>query len=194
VREYLDVSNEVPDLTDLLRQGRGGNRSAFNEVMRVVYGELRRQAAHYLRQQPPRHTLQPTALVHELYLRLLSRSQPDWQDRAHFFGAAATIMRQILVDHARAKCAVKRGGAQIRVEFNETLEYSDERAADLIALDEALKELAAFDPEKARALELRYFGGLAMEEMAEVLSISISTVRREIRYAEAWLRRELERP
>jgi RNA polymerase sigma factor (TIGR02999 family) len=161
--------------------------------MRLVYYELRRQAAHYLRHQMPGHTLQPTALVHELYLRLISRSQPDWQDRAHFFGAASTIMRQILVDHARARHAAKRGGPQVRVEFIETLEYSDERAADLLALDQALTEMAAFDPGKARALELRYFGGLTMEEMAEVLGVSISTVRRDIRSAEAWLRRELQR-
>jgi RNA polymerase sigma-70 factor, ECF subfamily len=103
-------------------------------------------------------------------------------------------MRQILVDHARAKCAVKRGGVQVRIEFKDTLDYSDDRAADLIAFDDALKELAAFDPGKARVLELRYFGGLTMEEMAEVLGVSISTVRRDIRYAEAWLRRELQRP
>jgi RNA polymerase sigma-70 factor, ECF subfamily len=188
------VSSEVPDLTLLLRQSREGNRAALDEVMSLVYHELRRQAAHYLQQQMPGHTLQPTALVHELYLRLISRSQPDWQDRAHFFGAAATIMRQILVDHARAKCAVKRGGVQVRIEFKDTLDYSDDRAADLIAFDDALKELAAFDPGKARVLELRYFGGLTMEEMAEVLGVSISTVRRDIRYAEAWLRRELQRP
>jgi RNA polymerase sigma factor (TIGR02999 family) len=160
--------------------------------MCLVYNELRRLAGSYLHHQTPGHTLRPTALVHEAYLRLISRSQPDWQDRAHFFSVAATVMRQILVDHARAKCAAKRGGTIVRVEFKDTLDYSDEQAGNLIFLDDALRQLAAFDERKARVLELRYFGGLEMEEIGELLGASASTVRRDVRYAEAWLRRELK--
>jgi RNA polymerase sigma factor (TIGR02999 family) len=179
------------DLTQLLRQGREGDRAAIDRVIPLVYDELRRLAGGYLRNQAPGHTLQPTALVHEAYLRLADRSQPDWRDRAHFFGLAATIMRQILVDHARSKGAAKRGGERARVEFKETLDYSDEKASDLVVLDDALKGLAAFDERKARTLELRYFGGLSVEETAEVLGTSEATVGRDTRYAEAWLRREL---
>jgi RNA polymerase sigma factor (TIGR02999 family) len=162
-------------------------------MMPLVYRELRRLAGSYLRNQAPGHTLQPTALVHEAYLRLVDGSASDWQDRAHFFNVAATIMRQILVDHARSKVAAKRGGGRAKVEFQETLNYSDEKAADLVALDDALKGLAAFDERKARTIELRYFGGLSTEETAETLGISVATVGRETRYAEAWLRRELQR-
>ena len=159
--------------------------------MPLVYHELRRLAAAYLRNQTTGHTLQPTALVHEAYLRLVDRSQSDWKDRAHFFNIAATIMRQILVDHARAKVAVKRGGGNAKVEFKDTLNYSDEKAAELLALDDALRGLAAVDERKARVIELRYFGGLSVEESAETLGVSIATIGRETRYAEAWLRREL---
>ena len=187
------MATETTTLTQLLRQSRAGDRTALDQVMPLVYNELRRLATNYLQKQPPGHTLQPTALVHEAYLRLVSRSQPNWQDRAHFFSVAVTIMRQILVDHARAKCAAKRGGTDVCVEFKDALDYSGEKAADLVALDDALKQLAAFDERKARALELRYFGGLSMEELTEVLGISVATVRREMRYAEAWLRRELQR-
>jgi RNA polymerase sigma factor (TIGR02999 family) len=162
-------------------------------MMPLVYRELRLLAGSYLRNQAPGHTLQPTALVHEAYLRLVDGSASDWQDRAHFFNVAATIMRQILVDHARSKVAAKRGGGRAKVEFQETLNYSDEKAADLVALDDALKGLAAFDERKARTIELRYFGGLSTEETAETLGISVATVGRETRYAEAWLRRELQR-
>ncbi len=161
--------------------------------MPLVYRELRRLAGSYLRNQAPGHTFQPTALVHEAYLRLVDGSASDWQDRAHFFNVAATIMRQILVDHARSKVAAKRGGGRAKVEFQETLNYSDEKAADLVALDDALKGLAAVDERKARTIELRYFGGLSTEETAETLGISVATVGRETRYAEAWLRRELQR-
>jgi RNA polymerase sigma factor (TIGR02999 family) len=157
----------------------------------VVYQELRRLAGSYLRHQAPGHTLQPTALVHEAYVRLVDRSLSDWNDRAHFFNVAAATMRQILVDHARAKVAAKRGGGRVKVEFRETLDYSDEKAADVVALDEALQALAAVDERKARAIELRYFGGLSVEETAKTLNVSIATVGREIRYAEAWLRRSL---
>src|SRR5262245_9000225 len=160
--------------------------------MPLVYQQLRRLAGKFLRNQARGHTLQPTALVHEAYLRLIQRANPDWQDRAHFFRVAATVMRQILVDHARAKVAAKRGGGQIKLEFKESLNYSDKMASQVVALDVALQALAQFDERKARVIELRYFGGLSIEETAEALSISIATVGREIRYAEAWLRRNLQ--
>jgi RNA polymerase sigma-70 factor (ECF subfamily) len=160
-------------------------------VIPLVYNELRRLAGAYLQRQAPGHTLQPTALVHEAYLRLAG-SQPDLRDQTHFFSVAATIMRRILVDHARSKCAVKRGGAQAKVEFKDSLDYSDEKASDLLALDDALRALSAFDERKGRTLELRYFAGLSVEETAEAMGISVATVGREIRHAEAWLRRELQ--
>jgi len=185
------VSPESSSLTQLLRRCREGDRAAMETLMPLVYEELRRLAGSSLRGQSPGHSLQPTALVHEAYLRLADRAQPDWQNRAHFFGVAANIMRQILVDHARSKCAAKRGGGAAKVEFQESLEYSDERARDLIALDDALKALSSLDERKARSLELRYFGGLTVEETAEVLGISVATVGREIRFAEAWLRHEM---
>ena len=185
------MASDAPTLTQLLRRGRKGDQAATDQVMTLVYQELRRLAASYLRNQAPGHTLQPTALVHEAYLRLVERASSDWKDRTHFFNLAATIMRQILVDHARSKAAAKRGGAHARVEFKETLNYSDEKAADLVTLDHALDGLAAFDKRKARTIELRYFGGLSVEETAETLGVSIVTVRRDTRYAEAWLRREL---
>ena len=187
------MAPDTPTLTQLLRRGREGDRTAIDQVMPLVYHELRRLAASYLRNQATGHTLQPTALVHEAYLRLVDRSLSDWKDRAHFFNLAATIMRQILVDHARAKVAAKRGGRQVRVAFSETLNYSDEKAGDLVALDDALKELAAFDERKARTIELRYFGGLNVDESAETLGVSSVTIGRETRYAEAWLRRKLLR-
>ena len=187
------MSEKTPTLTQLLQKSREGDRLAFARAVPLVYRELRRLAGNFLRQQGPGHTLQPTALVHEAYLRLVERAHPDWQDRAHFFNVAATVMRQILVDHARAKIAGKRGGGQSKVEFKETLDYCDERAAEVIALDDALKALAAIEPRKARAIELRYFGGLSVEETAEALDISVATVGRETRYAEAWLRRELQK-
>jgi RNA polymerase sigma factor (TIGR02999 family) len=183
------VAPDAPNLTELLRRGRQGDQAATDLLMPLVYQELRRLAASYLRGQS-QNTLQPTSLVHEAYLRMVDRSA-DWQDRSHFFNLAATIMRQILVDHARSKIAAKRGGGRVRVDFRDTLNYSDDKAADLVALDDALLGLAAFDERKARIIELRYFGGLSVEEIAETLGVSIATIGRETRYAEAWLRREL---
>src|SRR5262249_32680762 len=179
--------------TELLRRGSQGDKAATDQVIPLVYHELRRLAASYLRAQRHGHTLQPTALVHEAYLRLVARASAGWDDRAHFLNLAASIMRQVLVDHARTKVAAKRGGARTKVEFNDTLNYSDEKAADLVALDDVLHGLAAFDKRKARVVELRYFGGLSVEEIAGTLGVSVATVGRETRYAEAWLRRELER-
>lgn len=165
----------------------------MDHAIPLIYQELRRLAGNYLRHQPSNNSLQPTALVHEAYLRLVDRTQSDWQDQAHFFRLAATIMRQVMVDHARAKLSAKRGGHAIRIEFNDAVEYSDDKALSLVALDDALKELAAVDERKARTLELRYFGGLNVEETADVLGTSTATVGRDTRYAEAWLRKQLKR-
>lgn len=188
------VFPETPSLTELLRRSREGDRSAFDQVLPLVYQELRRLAGKFLRDQTPAHTLQPTVLVHEAYLRLVQRASPDWRDRAHFFSVAAAVMRQILVDHARSKIAAKRGGDRRKVEFNDCCNYSDEKASEVLALDDALQALAAFDERKARVIELRYFGGLSIEETAEALALSVATVGRETRYAEAWLRRQLINP
>ena len=182
---------DASEMTELLHRGTEGDKSATDRVMPLVYRELRRLAASHLQRQATGHTLQPTDLVHEAYLRLVRPASVAWQDRAHFFKLAATIMRQILVDHARAKVAVKRGGPRAKVDFKDALNYCDEKAADLVALDDALHGLAGFDERKARIIELRYFGGLSVEETAETLGVSIATVGRETRYAETWLRRAL---
>jgi RNA polymerase sigma factor (TIGR02999 family) len=178
------------DVTRLLQDFRSGKQAALDSLMPVVYAELRRIAAGYLAGQRG-HTLQPTALIHEAYLRLAGRNVPEWQDRAHFFAVSATIMRQILVDHAREKLTAKRGEGAVRVELDERLTPSDERPDALVALDDALRTLAGFDERRAKVLELRFFGGLSVEETAEALGISVATVGREARLAEAWLLREL---
>jgi RNA polymerase sigma factor (TIGR02999 family) len=186
-------STETDNLTKVLRgAGQGEPAAAIDRAIPLIYQELRRLAGNYLRNQPCNHTLQPTALVHEVYLRLVDRSQSDWKDQAHLFYLAATIMRQVLVDHARAKVAAKRGGESARVEFNDSLECSNDKSLDLVALDDALKGLMTLDERKAKTLELRYFGGLNMKETAEVLGISVAAVGRDTRQAEAWLRRELQ--
>jgi RNA polymerase sigma factor (TIGR02999 family) len=182
---------EPADLTRLQPLGRQDEQTAVDGAMPLVYRELRRLAGSYLRNQPCNHTLQPTALVHEAYVRLVERSQSSWQDKAHFFQTAAIVMRRILVDYARTRIAAKRGGSQLRVDLDAALNCSVNRAEVLVALDDVLADLAAFDERKARAIELRYFGGLSVDETAQVLGVSVATVGREIRYAEAWLRREL---
>jgi RNA polymerase sigma factor (TIGR02999 family) len=156
-------------------------------LLPLVYAELRRLAASYLRRERPDHTLQPTALVHEAYLRLVDQTQARWQNRAHFLGVAAQMMRRILVDHARGHRAEKRGGDFQILSLDENIDVSGERAADLVALDEALKRLAELDPQKSRVVELRFFGGLSVEETAEVLGVSAPTVKRQWRMAKAWL-------
>ena len=186
------MAPETANLTKLLRQAARGDQAAVDRAIPLIYQELRRLAASYLRNQPYNNSLQPTAIVHEAYLRLVDRSQANWQDQAHFFHLAATIMRQVLVDHARTKLAAKRGGNHVRVEFDDSLQYSDSKSSGLVALDDALQALAAFDERKAKTLELRYFGGLNVEETAEVLGTSVATVGRDTRYAEAWLRRKLQ--
>ena len=161
--------------------------------MPLLYDELRRLANSYLRRESSGHTLQPTALVHEAYLRLVSQHLPDWQSRAHFFGVAAQLMRQILVDRARAHRSAKRSGAGHDISFDDTVSFTRERGADLLALDEALNRLGAIDPRKCKVIELRFFGGLDVDETGRMLNISAATVGRELRVAKAWLYREMKK-
>jgi len=168
-----------------------GDRQSLDSLLPIVYQELRRLAAAYLRRERPGQTLQPTALVHEAYLRLMKDRPDRWQNRAHFCAIAAHSMRQILIEKARARGAAKRGGARPRVTLDEGLVGTDERSIDLVALDEALERLAAIDAEQARLVELRFFGGLTVEETAEALGISPATVKRHWTVARAWLAREL---
>jgi RNA polymerase sigma factor (TIGR02999 family) len=181
------------DVTRLLDEYRGGKRGALEELLPLVYDELRRIASRYLRSERREHTLQPTALVHEAYLRLVGQRDVAWQNRAHFCGVAAQVMRRILVDHARARRADKRGGALARVTLDDALAAIEGRDVDVIALDRALDRLAALDPRLSRVIELRYFGGLTKKEASETLGVSPATVDRETATATAWLRRELAR-
>ena len=180
------------DVTALLRDWSGGDPRALERLMPLVYGELRKLAASYLRRERSDHTLQPTALVHEAYLRLVDQRGVDWHNRAHFFGIAARMMRRILVDHARRRQAAKRDGAAYRISGSRDL-VEAERDPDLLALNRALDGLEALDPRQARIIELRFFGGLTVEETAEVVGISTATVKREWQTARAWLARELRR-
>lgn len=180
-------------VTQLLVNWRKGDEVALAQLMPVVYQELRKLAGYYLRGERLGHTLQPTALIHEAYLRLIDQSLPQWQNRAHFYGVAAQLMRQILVEHARAQIAQKRGGGAAQVALDDALNYAPERAAELVALDDALNSLAALDGRKSRLIELRYFGGLSVEETAQVLDVSPSTITREQRLAQAWLRHALRK-
>jgi RNA polymerase sigma-70 factor, ECF subfamily len=177
------------EVTLLLSQWAEGNQQALNELTPLVYKELRQLAANYLRKERQGHTLQPTALVHEAYLRLVDQKKPDWQNRSHFYGVAARLMRQILVDHARRKQAGKRAG--LKVPLEQAVSFERERCQDLIALDVGLNALEGIDPRKCKAVELRYFGGLSTEEIAQSLEVSAITVRRDLRMAEAWLHRAM---
>ena len=158
--------------------------------MPLVYGELRQLAAAYLRGERQGHTLQPTALVHEAYLRLVDQSTPDWQSRSHFYGVAARVMRQVLVDHARRKRAKKRAGELLPLE--EVVSLQPDRSGDLLALDTSLKDLEKLDARKCKAIELRYFAGLSLDEIAQSMNLSVDTVRRDLRMAQAWLRRAMQ--
>ena len=169
-----------------------GDRQSVDSLLPIVYQELRRLAASYLRRERPGQRLRPTALVHEAYLRLMKDKPGRWQNRAHFCAIAAHSMRQILIERARARGAQKRGGARQRVTLDDALVAGGERSIDLVALDQALDRLAALDPEQARLVELRFFGGLTVEETAEALDISPATVKRHWTVACAWLARELE--
>lgn len=178
------------DVTGLLVQWANGDKGALNDLTPLVYKELRRLAGSHLRRERKSHTLQPTALVHEAYLRLVDQKNPNWQNRSHFFGVASRLMRQILVDHARTRQAGKR--TMRRVSLEEAVSFHHERSRDLLALDSSLIALEKIDPRKCRAVELRYFGGLPMEEIARSLNVSAVTVRRDLRMAEAWLNREMQ--
>ncbi|MCA1632825.1 MAG: sigma-70 family RNA polymerase sigma factor [Acidobacteria bacterium] len=178
-------------VTQLLVRWREGDRRALDELMPLVYEELRRLAAHYMRGERPGHTLQTSALVNEAYLRLAAHEEIQWQDRAHFFDVAAQAMRRILVDHARRRGNQKRGGGAPRVALDEALIVSAERVAEVVALDDALARLAEIAPRKSQLVELRFFGGLSIEEAAEVLGVSPGTVMRDWTFVKAWLRREI---
>lgn len=178
------------NVTQLLLDWRGGNEQALERLMPLVYDELRRLAARYMRRERPEHTLQATALVNEAYLRLVDM-RVSWQDRAHFFAVAARLMRRLLVDHARAQRRAKREAGGQKVSLDEAVQVSAKPALDLVALDEALTRFATFDPRKAEIVELHFFGGLSNEEVAEALGISRATVQRELRLAKAWLNHEL---
>jgi RNA polymerase sigma factor (TIGR02999 family) len=181
----------MTDVTALLSRWRKGDRAALDELMPLVYDELRRLAVSHLRRERDDHTLQPTALVHEAYLRLAAVKGSGFDDRAHFFGAAANAMRRILVDHARARKAQKRGADMRHVDLDEALVAGIDPRLDLVALDEALEQLATVSPEKERVVELRYFGGLSIEQTAVVLDIAPATVKRHWAFARVWLYRAL---
>jgi RNA polymerase sigma-70 factor (ECF subfamily) len=182
--------SDTHEVTLLLAEWAKGNQQALDDLTPLVYRELHQLAASYLRKERQGHTLQPTALVHEAYVRLVDQTNPTWQSRSHFFGVAARLMRQILVDHARRKQAGKRAG--IKVPLDEAVSFETERGRDLVALDSGLSALEKLDPRKCKAVELRYFGGLSMEEIAQTLEISTITVRRDLRMAEAWLHQEMQ--
>ena len=183
------MSNDAPnEITGMLLEPTNGNHEIVDRILPHIYDELKRLASSYLRRERPDHTLQPTALVHEAYMKLIDQNRVQWQNRAHFFGIAAQVMRRILLDHARKHQAGKRGGEAEKLPLEEEiLVVSHDRSSELIALDDALAALAEFDPQKAKIVELRYFGGLSIEETAEVLGVSVPTVNRQWRMAKAWL-------
>ena len=180
-------------ITELLVRWRGGDQVALDTLLPLVYSELRQIAQHYLQRERSDHTLQSTALVHEAYVRLVGNKVPQWQDRVHFFGVAARVMRQILVEYARGHSAAKRGGGAYKVTLEEGLQASQPIDVDVIMLDDALKRLATLDPQQSHIVELRFFAGLSIEDTSEVLGISPSTVSREWTSARAWLHREISR-
>jgi RNA polymerase sigma-70 factor (ECF subfamily) len=180
-------------VTQLLNEWGNGNQAALQDLMPVVYAELHKMAKRYMDQQDPSHTLQTTALIHEAYLRLAPDSAKKWENRAHFFGVAAKAMRHVLVDHARTRHAAKRGGAVRALRLDEEIDTSGERMAQLIALDDALTDLAKLHPRQSEVIELRFFGGLSVEETAALLKVSPETVMRDWRIAKAWLHGELNR-
>jgi RNA polymerase sigma-70 factor, ECF subfamily len=181
------------EVTRLLIEWKNGNQAAVDALTPLVYEELRRLAASYMRDERSAVTLQPTVLVHEAYLRLVAQDMPDWRNRSHFFGVAAQLMRQILVDHARKQKSAKRGGGVAKASLDEALAFGPERSSDMIALDDALNELTKIDPRQCKIIELRFFGGLSLEETAQALELSPATIGREQRLAEAWLHREMSR-
>ena len=179
------------DVTQLLKELSTGNQDVLAELIPLVYDELRRLAAYHLRQERCNHTLQATALVHEAYLRLVDQRHVGWKNRSHFFGVAAHLMRRILLMHARRIHAAKRGGSAARISLDEGVVFTREHSAELVAIDELLTRLAALDPQQARVVELRFFGGLSVEETADLMGISAATVKRDWAMAKAWLAREM---
>ena len=186
----MDTKAQV---TLLLIDAKKGDAQALDRLVPIVYDELRRLAAHYLRDEHAAATLQPTALVHEAYMKLVGQDLPDWESRSHFFGVAAHLMRQVLVDHARRHRSQKRGGGALPVPLDEAIVFAPSKSDDMLAMDDALTALAAVDERKSRVIELRYFGGLSVDETARALKVSVGTIGREQRLAEAWLHRELSR-
>ncbi|HJX93061.1 MAG TPA: sigma-70 family RNA polymerase sigma factor [Pyrinomonadaceae bacterium] len=185
------LPNEV---TQLLINWSKGDKAAFDELVSLVHGELHRIARRYMAKENPDHTLQTSALINEAYLRLINQQDIPWQNRAHFFAVAAQVMRHILVDHARKYSYAKRGGGARKIALDDAMIRMDQKASEIVALDDALKTLAVIDPRKSQIIELRFFGGLSIEETAEVMKISSPTVQREWRSAKAWLKRELTKP
>ena len=179
------------EVTALLSQCANGSQEAADKLIPVVYDELKRLARDYMRRENPSHTLQTTALVHEAYLKLVQQKDVNWQGRAHFIGVAAQLMRRILIDHAKGRLREKRGGEQVAVPLNEALTFSPERSEEILKLDEALERLSKLDARQSRIVELRFFGGLTIEETAEFLGISPKTVKRDWTVAKTWLRSEL---
>jgi RNA polymerase sigma-70 factor, ECF subfamily len=188
---YVESSPE--NISPLLRDLRNGDQDAASKLTPLLYKELRRLARNYMRRERTDHTLQATALVHEAYLRLVKQPPTSWQDRSHFFGIAAHVMRQILIDHARGHVREKRGGAQKAVPLDEAFIFSPGQSAEVLRLDEALERLAKLDPRQSKIVELRFFGGVSVEEAAEFLKISPKTVKRDWSMARAWLRAELSK-
>jgi RNA polymerase sigma-70 factor (ECF subfamily) len=183
-----------PNITEMLHQWTRGQTEVMNELLPLIYDELHRRAAVYLRRERKNHTLQPTALVHEAYLRLIDQHDDNWQSREHFFAIAAQAMRRILVDHARNRHRQKRGGSNEDLPLEEALvAAADEANVDLVALDEAMVKLAKFDPQRERIVELRYFGGLTVDEAAKAMGVSRATAARDWQVAKAWLHREMTR-
>ena len=185
------MTDQTTQVTRLLLAWRRGDGAALDQLIPLVHEELRRLANRYLRRERSDHSFDPTDLVHEAYLRLVDKSQPQWRDQAHFYAVAAQLMRRILVDHARGRSSAKRGGGMVTLRLDEAEEPMIQRAEDLVALDDALEALMGFDPDKARVIELRYFGGLTIDETAEALGLSQTTVVKNTRLARAWLSTEM---
>jgi RNA polymerase sigma-70 factor (ECF subfamily) len=189
-----DAMSESPiDVTMLLKEISKGNQDAMSKLVPMVYEELRRLAAYYLRRERSDHTLQATALVHEAYLRLVDQRHVDWKNRNHFFGVAAQLMRRVLLMHAREHHAAKRGGGAQKISLDETAVFSPAQADELVFLDELLTRLAALDAQQARIVEFRFFAGLSVEETAELMNVSTATVKRDWAMAKAWLAREISK-
>lgn len=187
----MNISPAAPEVTQILRDWSAGDHAAADRLMPLVYEELRRLAHTYLARERQDHTLQATALVHEAYLRLVDQERVTWQNRAHFAGVAAQLMRRILIQHARAHHAAKRGGHLQKLYLDETRELAQETSADLLAIDSALENLSRIHPREGKVVEMKFFGGLELKEIAEVLNVSVKTVVRDWSFAKVWLCREL---